>query len=74
MKLRHLVLFVSTSFAIANPATAQITPSKESLSDVYPGKSYSPYAQRSFPDQVYWGVRLGNNSRIGVSFLIAQGA
>ena len=55
MKLRHLVLFVITFFAIANPAVAQITPSKESLSDVYPGKAYSPYAQRSFPDQVYWG-------------------
>ena len=28
---------------------------KESLSDVYPGKAYSPYAQRSFPSQVFWG-------------------
>jgi len=34
---------------------AQIAPTKESLSDLYPGKAYSPYAQRSFPDQVYWG-------------------
>lgn len=55
MNLRHLVLLVITFLAIANPATAQITPSKESLSDVYPGKSYSPYAQRSFPDRVFWG-------------------
>ncbi len=30
---------------------AQIAPAKESLSDLYPGKAYSPYAQRSFPDQ-----------------------
>ena len=36
-------------------ATAQIHPSKESLSDIYPGKAYSPYAQRRFPDRVYWG-------------------
>ena len=36
-------------------ATAQITPSKESLSNLYPGKAYSPYAQRDFPSQVYWG-------------------
>jgi hypothetical protein len=36
-------------------ATAQFTPSKESLSDSYPGKAYSPYANRSFPDQVFWG-------------------
>jgi hypothetical protein len=42
-------LFVSVS------ATAQITPSKESLSNLYPGKAYSPYAQRDFPSQVYWG-------------------
>ncbi|MDH3978636.1 MAG: DUF3604 domain-containing protein, partial [Gammaproteobacteria bacterium] len=36
-------------------ASAQITPSKDSLADVYPGKAYSPYAQRRFPDQVFWG-------------------
>jgi hypothetical protein len=35
--------------------SGQITPSKESLSDLYPGKAYSPYAQRSFPDKVFWG-------------------
>ncbi|MCP4897690.1 MAG: DUF3604 domain-containing protein [bacterium] len=39
----------------ATTGFAQITPSKESLSDLYPGKAYSPYAQRSFPDQVFWG-------------------
>ena len=32
---------------------AQIAPAKESLSDLYPGKAYSPYAQRSFPSQVF---------------------
>ena len=42
-------LFVSAS------AIAQITPSKESLSNLYPGKAYSPWAQRDFPSQVYWG-------------------
>jgi len=36
-------------------AWAQISPSKESLSDLYPGKAYSPYADRSFPDRVFWG-------------------
>ena len=39
----------------ASTAFAQIAPSKESLSDLYPGKAYSPYAERSFPDQVFWG-------------------
>ena len=34
----------------ATTGFSQITPSKESLSDLYPGKAYSPYAQRSFPD------------------------
>jgi hypothetical protein len=42
-------------FVIAGPAAAQIIPSKESLSGLYPGKAYSPYAQRSFPGQVFWG-------------------
>jgi hypothetical protein len=35
--------------------SAQIAPAKESLSGLYPGKAYSPYAQRSFPSQVFWG-------------------
>ena len=35
--------------------SAQITPSKDSLSELYPGKAYSPYAQRGFPDRVFWG-------------------
>lgn len=39
----------------ATTAFAQITPTKESLSGLYPGKAYSPYAQRSFPDRVLWG-------------------
>jgi len=40
---------------LATTAIAQISPAKESLSDLYPGKAYSPYAQRSFPDRVFWG-------------------
>ena len=30
-------------------------PSIELLSDLYPGKAYSPWAERSFPNQVFWG-------------------
>jgi hypothetical protein len=41
--------------ALALPAVGQITPSKESLSGLYPGKAYSPYAQRSFPERPLWG-------------------
>ncbi len=31
------------------------SPSPEVLKGLYPGKAYSPYAQRSFPSRVYWG-------------------
>jgi hypothetical protein len=43
------------SFVAAVPASAQFNPAKESLSNLYPGKAYSPYAERTFPSQVYWG-------------------
>ena len=39
----------------ASTVMAQFVPSSESLSDLYPGKAYSPYAQRTFPDRVFWG-------------------
>ena len=48
-------LALAVCLALPLSAVAQITPSKESLSGLYPGKTYSPYAERSFPDQVYWG-------------------
>ena len=47
-------LFVTVTAAalvlMAAPASAQFVPSQESLSDVYTGKAYSPYGQRTFPD------------------------
>ncbi|MEQ9693602.1 DUF3604 domain-containing protein [Shimia sp. SDUM112013] len=52
--LKH-ILAVALAGATALPALAQIVPSKESLAGVYPGKTYSPYAQRGFPSRVYWG-------------------
>ena len=52
---RHLVFSALIALGFAVPATAQIIPSEESLSGLYPGKAYSPYAERSFPDQVFWG-------------------
>jgi len=55
MKLPRLIILVGTLLAFANPAAPQIAPSKESLTDIYPGKAYSPYAQRNFPDRVFWG-------------------
>mgnify|MGYP001545924036 FL=1 len=48
---RHVFLTIGALvLALATPAAAQITPSEESLSGLYPGKAYSPYAERSFPD------------------------
>jgi hypothetical protein len=43
--------------ALMTPASAQDigSPDSEALQRLYPGKAYSPYAQRSFPSQVYWG-------------------
>ena len=31
------------------------TPDPNLLTRIYPGKAYSPYAERSFPNHVYWG-------------------
>ena len=44
-----------TTCLSASSALAQFIPSDESLSGMYPGKAYSPYAQRSFPSRVFWG-------------------
>ncbi|MDX2315916.1 MAG: DUF3604 domain-containing protein, partial [Gammaproteobacteria bacterium] len=43
--------------AITLPAAAQDagTPSIGELSPLYPGKTYSPYAKRPFPSNIYWG-------------------
>lgn len=41
--------------ALPGIADAQFVPSESSLSGLYPGKAYSPYAERRFPGQVYWG-------------------
>ena len=49
------ILCVLLLAVTATTALAQITPTKESLSGLYPGKAYSPYAQRSFPSRVFWG-------------------
>ena len=39
----------------ATAVFAQISPTKDSLSGLYPGKAYSPYAERNFPVRVFWG-------------------
>ncbi len=43
-------------FAVSTgPVSAQFVPSEESLQGLYPGATYSPFAQRSFPSRVFWG-------------------
>jgi len=41
--------------ALSSPATAQLTPTEQELTDVYSGKAYSPYAGRTFPSRPLWG-------------------
>ena len=48
-------LLIAAPLLVTGVALAQFVPSIESLSDLYPGKAYSPYAQRSFPSRVFWG-------------------
>jgi hypothetical protein len=54
-KLICSVIGITVIFGVANTSVAQFKPSAESLSGLYPGKAYSPYAQRSFPDKLLWG-------------------
>ncbi len=55
--MRSLISIATIAAAVtfAGQAVAQITPSKESLSNLYPGEAYSPYAERSFPSRPLWG-------------------
>ena len=45
------------ALALPSVAVAQDAghPPPEVLSGLYPGAAYSPYAERSFPSQVFWG-------------------
>ena len=54
----NLLLAAFVIIAVAIPAFAYQdigTHGTENIKRFYPGKTYSPYAQRAFPDQVYWG-------------------
>ena len=53
----------------AGSALAQIKPNSPSPDKIYPGKTYSPYAQRAFPSHVYWGdshLHTGNSLDAGL--------
>jgi len=59
MALKGLFLFgVCLVLAFATPVAAQVPPPPDGgqvLSKAYPGKTYSPYAQRGFPSRPLWG-------------------
>lgn len=54
MQIYHMTALALVA-SIATSAIAQINPSEESLSHLYTGKTYSPYAQRSYPIHPLWG-------------------
>ena len=57
-KCTHLNSVVLASLMAATPALAMDFGSKkveEIKTGLYPGVTYSPYAKRSFPSNVYWG-------------------
>ncbi len=49
------IVIAATSALVADTTQAQIVPTEQSLSGLYPGKAYSPYAERAFPDRLLWG-------------------
>ena len=55
--LKRIVLVLCLLLVVNVSALAQDigTPDVDALGSLYPGKAYSPYAQRSFPTNVYWG-------------------
>ncbi|MCJ7500034.1 DUF3604 domain-containing protein [bacterium] len=58
-KTGSLTVFVCLLMVLTLPGPTLASdigsPSPAAISGLYPGKAYSPYAQRSFPSQVFWG-------------------
>lgn len=83
--MKHFWSTSALCLILAAPAAAQFKPSPESLQGLYPGKAYSPYAQRSFPSQVFWGDThlhtgysmdaglFGNSTGPDTAFQLARG-
>ena len=55
MKFLTAAFFSTLAVATAAKASDMGAPNTEVLEGLYPGATYSPYAQRSFPSNVYWG-------------------
>jgi hypothetical protein len=54
---KQLKILMYAWLLVMSPAMAQDigTPDPKAIGEHYPGKTYSPYAQRTFPSNVYWG-------------------
>ena len=48
-----MTVLMTTNLALASDA-GTLTPD-DVVKGLYPGKGYSPYAQRPFPSNIYWG-------------------
>ncbi|MEP1352708.1 MAG: DUF3604 domain-containing protein, partial [Tateyamaria sp.] len=82
--LRTLTILGITFFAPLS-ASAQFVPSEDSLEGLYSGKAYSPFAERSFPSQVFWGDThlhtglsmdaglFGNSTGLDTAYRFARG-
>jgi hypothetical protein len=56
MRLIGSVLGAIGIAALVGPTDAQeFQVNKDQLSDLYTGKAYSPFAQRTFPERPLWG-------------------
>jgi hypothetical protein len=57
LKILQVSLILGSLLGVsATPLAHDIgSTSPETLGALYPGKTYSPYAKRSFPSQIYWG-------------------
>jgi hypothetical protein len=54
--LKTVLMTMALATLPAAAAASDIgSPDVEVIKGLYPGKAYSPYAQRSFPSRVYWG-------------------
>ena len=53
--MRTLLIGTAILMVFGAPGWAQIIPAEDALADLYPGRAYSPYAARAFPEQVFWG-------------------
>lgn len=53
--MKILILSVTVLALATTQLSAQVYPSKEATDGLFKGKTYSPYAQRGFPSNIYWG-------------------